>query len=345
MDIRVYDFNFNPLCIMTDIISSAWSLKYNGIGTYEGHFRLSDRISDILLENTYMIIVEGQNQAVCTGKIADGELLICGRTLNWLLSKRAMPPFKTSEVFGESYQKPTAIIEYVLKRTFTEPPQIGADGTYSEGTVDEKKKVSGFKIMTMPECDVLNRHFWRNSANTAEDIIRDLAELMGKGHKLFFNIKAKTWDFYVLEGEEKSIILSEINRNMYDVSYTEEIENYACGGWYEDTTSTESGETAWKYVSFDDGNTGMMYWDAVLSGAGVSEAQSSLEKKKTEKSVQGTLKKLRYGKDYTLGDVVEAAVSFGSFERKFKYKIEGINIWNNESGYGEEPVLVRIKED
>ena len=42
---------------MTDSISSEWHLLYNGVGTYEGHFRLKDEISDIILSNKYIVII------------------------------------------------------------------------------------------------------------------------------------------------------------------------------------------------------------------------------------------------------------------------------------------------
>lgn len=344
MDIRVYDFNFNLLFIMSDIISSSWSLKYNGVGTYEGHFRLRDDITEVLLENTYLIVTEGENQAVCTGKIADTELLLCGRTLNWLLSKRVMPPFKTSKIFNGQFQTPPAIINYVLDRTFIAPPEIGEDGLYIEGTTDEKKKVDSFRIMPLPEGEVMERHFWRNSANGAEEIISDLCDVLGMGHRLYFNVREKSWDFEVYTGSERSFTLSEKDRNFYDITYTEEIENYASGGWYEAETE-ENDESVWKYIGFDDGNTAMAAWDAVLPGTGLSEAKSSLSEKKKEYTVSGTVAHLEYGKDYGMGDIVTVSVCFGKLSRTMKYRIEGMNIWYNENGCGKEPILKKCEED
>ena len=173
-DIRIYDFDFNLLSIMSDIISSSWTIKYNNIGTYEGHFRLNDRICDILLGTPYIILTEGENQAVCTGKIAENELLICGRTLNWLLKKRVLPPFKTREIFGDEFQNPKTILDYVLTRSFLSPPKIDEDGNFIENTVDEKRKVSNFNLSSYIHPEKLTRHFWRNSANSTDEIVHDL---------------------------------------------------------------------------------------------------------------------------------------------------------------------------
>lgn len=335
---------------MSDVISSSWIIKYNGIGTYEGHFRTNDRISDIILNTPYMIITEGNKQAVCTGKIADKELLVCGRTLNFLLNKRVMPPFKTREIFGEEYQDTKTIIDYVLNKSFISPPQIDENGKFIENSINENKIVDNFTIIPYSETFKLNRHFWRNSANTLNDIIYDLTQMMDTGYILKFNTLNKTWDFEILSGIERNIIISEQNHNFYNSSYTEDIENYAVSGWYETSSDdsdseSDSENSSWNYISFDDGNSGMLYWEAVLGGIGNSEALSSLNTKNKKVTVKGTIAQLKYEKDYNLGDILTIHIHHGSFSKKIKYKITGINIWYNESGSGEEPIFKELQEE
>lgn len=354
MDIRVYDFDFKLLCIMSDAISSSWTVRYNGIGTYEGHFRLNDKVSQAILNETYIVIVEGENQAVCTSKMAEGELLVCGRTVNWLLSKRIMPPFKSREVFGDDFKGIKEISKYVLQRTFTAPPQIGDDGCYIENTVDENRKVSNFILPDTANDFMLNRYFWRNSANSADEVIADLCELADMGHRLYFNVINKTWDFEFLTGTEKPIVISEHNRNLYDSSYTEDIEKLASGAWYEvygsEISNSDSGSdsgkneenTVWKYLKKENGLTGMKYWEAKISETGLSQAQSIMEKRKRECTLQGTVRGLKYLRDYNLGDRISAYMRFGSFEKKVKFKVVGINIWYNADSYGEEPILKQL---
>ena len=349
-DIRIYDFNFNLLCIMSDVVSSSWSIKYNGIGTYEGHFRINDRISDIILSTPYMIIVEGTKQAVCTGKIADKELLVCGRTLNFLLSKRVMPPFKTKEIFGDEYQDTKTIIDYILTKSFISPPQIDENGNFIANSIDPKKVVENFNIIPYTKTFKLNRHFWRISANTLNDIIHDLTQMMDTGYTLKFNTINKTWDFEILSGTERKIVISEQNHNFYNSSYTEDIENYACSGWYEtsyeDTNSdSQTQSSAWNYITYNDGNEGMLFWESVLGGIGDSEALSSLNTKNKKITVRGTVSQLVFEKDYNLGDILTIHIHMGNFSKKIQYKITGINIWRNESGFGEEPIFKEIKEE
>ncbi len=344
-DIRIYDFNFNLLCIMSDIISSAWTIKYNEIGTYEGHFRLNDRISDILLDTPYIILTEGENQAVCTGKIAENELLICGRTLNWLLRKRVLPPFKTREIFGSDFQDPKTILDFVLTRSFILPPQTDENGLLIENTVDEKKEVPNFTLSPYTHSEKLNRHFWRNSANSVDEITKDLCDIMAVGHRLYFNIYKKSWDFEIILGDTKSLTLSEKHLNFFSASYTEDIENYATAGWYDDGLDSETDQNIWRYISTDDGNRGILYWESVLGGTGESEAQSSLSAKRKNINIQGQVSRLDYGKDYNLGDTLKVLVSFGNFQKTFLYKVIGVNIWQNESNKGQEPILKLIKEE
>ncbi len=347
MDIRLYDFDFNMLAIMSDCISSSWTIKYRGVGTYEGHFRLADRISDIFLKNRYLVIIEGDNQAICTGKIADGELLVCGRTVNWLLEKRIMPPFKTREIFG-SYSDPYTIGNMVLERTFTAPPEVDEFGMFIADTVDEQKIVENFTMPAKIDAEPLERHFWRNSANSAGEILSDLAEMMGRGYRLFFNIDNKSWDFEYIEGMHRNILLSERQRNIYDVRYTEDLLDSADAGWYEIYSGEESddGETVgkWRYIKKDSDISGMKFWETAFEVSGASKAESTLLGKEITGTVQGTVAKLKYKKDYDLGDELDIMVEYGNFSKIVRCQITGVNIWINKSGRGEEPIFKTVEE-
>lgn len=159
-DIRIYDFEFNLLCIMTDVISSEWHLQYNAVGSYEGHFRLRDRISGVILSHKYIVIVQGDLQAVCTGKIvSDEELTVCGRTVNWILTRRIMPPFKARLIFGEEYTDPETVLLYCLKRAFIEPPRINSSGLEMTGTIDDNKKITNFILPEPIGAEAFTYHF------------------------------------------------------------------------------------------------------------------------------------------------------------------------------------------
>lgn len=349
MDTRVYDFDFNLLGIMNDVISSTWSIKYNGIGTYDGHFRLEDSITDIFLKNKYLIIIEGENQAVCTGKVAGDELLICGRTLNWLLEKRVVPPFKTREIFGENFVSPYTIGNMVLERAFTSPPEIDENGSYIDGTVDLQRVVENFTLPEQTDAELLDRHFWRNSANTCESVMEDISEMLGLGHRLVYNVGNKSWDFEYISGVERNILVCEQNRNLYNSTYTVDLLDDASAGWYAvyaaDGDDEASDSNGWRYIKKDTDISGMRYWEKPLEVSGASEAESRLAEKSVLKTVQGTFANMHYKTDYDLGDIIRVMVVYGSFREETKYKITGVNLWINRSGRGEEPILTPIEEE
>ena len=70
-DIRIYDYEFNLLHIEPDVLSAYWILNYNDIGTFEGTFPLSSGIADVVMKNKYLILVQGEHQALVTAYLAD----------------------------------------------------------------------------------------------------------------------------------------------------------------------------------------------------------------------------------------------------------------------------------
>ena len=343
-DLRIYDFEFHLLAIAKDVISSRWVLRYNGVGTYEGHFRIDSSTAELILKHRYLVLTEGDKQAVCTGKIAGDELILCGRTVNWLLGKRVLPPFKTSEIFGE-YMSPEEILHYVLEMGFLNPPQIDPQtGQMLAGTQDAAKRVENFYLCEKIGTPKLSRHFWRLSANTVLELVVDLAELMGVGHQLIFDPIRKCWQFSYIQGTERTLVLAEDYRTACHTEYTEDFLEYATGGWYEKPGDAES-EGTWNYVETDSDLQGIYRWDAVLSGVSENEALTSLQKRQQVSTATLDTIGLRFGTDYQLGDVFLVGIQKGGFEKKLRAKVTGVNLWSTGRDAGEEPVLSILKEE
>lgn len=345
-DIRIYDFEFNLLMVMCDVISSQWRLHYRGIGTFEGHFRLDDKITDVILSNKYIVVVQGNLQAVCTGKIVSDELVVCGRTVNWILTKRVRPPFKTSKIFEGQYTDPETILLYCLRLGLTEPPLVDDLGYEINGTIDENKKIENFILPQAIGAEKLQNHFWRNSANNLATLTEDLCKKLNRGYRVIFDIKNKCWRFEFLYPKENNILISDEAKTAYEVSYSEDLLNHAEAGWYSDIKSesenTES-EDLWHYIKNTD-KKGIYLWDDVLSGVGKSEAEDELLKKKTTENIEAKLRDLKYGTDYEIGDVVSVYVRFGTFKRLSKYFVSGVNISMSVNESFEEPVLTLFEE-
>ena len=343
-DIRIYDFEFNLLCIMTDVISSRWHLQYNGVGTFEGHFRLEDQISQVILSHKYLVIVQGDLQAICTGKIVSDEFTVCGRTVNWILTRRITPPFKARLIFGETYTDPETVLLYCLKKAFIEPPKIDSDGSEIANTIDDNKKISNFVLPDPIGSTAFTYHFWRLKANTLSDLTVTLCKRMNRGHRVVFDIENKCWRFEFIYPKKNNVVLSKEIKSIYDVSYTEDILKEANGGWYSgsnndvEQSDTDQNDNPWYYIS-DGSKTGIYAWDCVLDCAGKSEAQDELLKRKISESTKAKLRTLKFGADYNVGDIVSVHVKFGSFEKESQCLIDGADIQMTREYSYEEPDL------
>ena len=338
-DIRIYDFEFNLLCIMSDVVSSQWHILYNGIGTYEGHFRLNDYISNIILSNRYIVLTQGDNQAICTGKIVSNELTVCGRTVNWILSKRVRPPFKTKEIFGDNYTDPETILFYCLKKGFTQPPQTDENGNELSDTIDETRKVSNFILPDPIGAQQLTSHFWRITAHSIADLVNDLCEKLDRGHEVLFDINTHCWKFNFIYPKTNNILISKESKTAYDLSYTEDLLSFSDNGWYTEYDSeSEYEQNTWHLLK--NGNTSGIYsWDSILDASGKSEAEDALFKKKFTQTIEAKLRNLSFRKDYNLGDIIPVYAKFGNFEKMDKYKITGVNIKITPTDSYEEPIL------
>ncbi len=335
-DIRVYDFEFNFLCIMTDVVYSSWRILYNGVGTYEGHFRLRDEVSDIILMNKYIVITQGDLQAICTGRIVDNELTVSGRTVNWILTKRVRPPFKTSEIFGE-YQDPETILLYCLKKGFTEPPNIDSSGSETTG-INAGRAVSNFVIPTPLGAQKMTTHFWRISANDTETLCADLCLKLNRGHRVVFDVESKCWRFEFIEPKRNEILIAKEAKTAYDFEYRSDIQEEAAGGWYPKYDSEAEENSRWCYIK--QGNKSGIYdWDCVLNGTSESEAFAELSKKTDTKNIRARLRNLKFGIDYDIGDILPVYYRYGNVSETEYYLVDGVDIKMSVGENYEEPIL------
>ena len=216
-DVRIYDYEFNLLHIEHDIISCNWTLYDNKIGTFEMHFPLTSRLSGIALSRPYLVAVQGSKQAIITGRQADTEGVLYGRSCSWILTR------------------------------FCIADQFDTDSLYDAGTIAAKDAQTACRyIVNKAMAGVANFVVLTNSTDTfgdvyvenkgvtsAFDLISDCLDKDGAGHEVRFDVKNKRWTFRPSKGAELSVVLSDSNRNTYETEYTEDSQNYYTGGWYE----------------------------------------------------------------------------------------------------------------
>lgn len=309
-DIRIYNFDFELLAIENKYTYVSWTLKYNGIGTFEARFSLSSKLVDVCLENDYLIAVQGDKQAIITGKQANDGFILYGRTPTWILSKRVTPKFT------QKNGTPEAICASLVTEAFSDVENF------------EIKRYSGnFDEIT----------FWRNVYNPTEKVVSECLDRIGAGHRVYIDIKNKKWIYEMLMGSDNPLVISSPNKNAYNNSYTEDCQEHCSGGWYESYSEDENGESVWKYIESD--KTGIYKWIGVLGGDNLSEAQSSLESRRWKKEISLETKSVKYGVDYNLGDTVKVQVCFGNFKKTLSEKIKGVEIICENGNLTEQPVF------
>ena len=309
-DLRFYDFNFNLLAIENKFTYLGFLKKYNGVGTFEAHFPITSKILKLVLENEYLLVLWGSNQAIITGKQVGNKLVLYGREPTWLLTRRVTPKFST--VSGT----PEKICADIVRNAFSDV----------ENFVVERFE-NNFETI----------NFWRNVYNPTEKVVSECLDRAGAGHRVYADIKNKNWVYQVVMGKERELIISSANKNAYNASYVEDFQDHVNGGWYESYSNGNDGEAQWKFI--DSPKTGIYRWIGVLGGDSESDAKASLNTRKWEKEISVETKNIKYGKDYSLGDTVKLQVCFGNFKTTVIKKVKGVQMAVENGIYTENPVF------
>jgi len=307
-DIRIYDYDFNLLHIEPDILSAYWILSYNGIGTFEGTFPLQSGMADVVMHNKYLILVQGDLQALVTAYLADDVLTVFGKTPNWILSRRTYPAFS---VTGTPAETACSIVE----EAFSSVPNFVCQNLVKANENEKEVPLS------------------REKRSAVSDIVPELLNTVECGHRVRLDIKNKQWIFEVYAGKKLSLILSEANRNLTEVSISDDAQSFFSSAWYKKDEEEEKIEGTY---------AGLYDWDTVLFATTQEEAKTELAKKEWTHTVKGSVACLKYKTDYALGDTVRVQVKKGTYTEDTKKRITGVELfWENEKS-GEK---IRFEED
>ena len=310
-DIRIYNFDFELLAAENKFTYVNWTLKFNAPGSFEARFPLTSKLVEICLENDYLIAVQGNKQAIITGKQVNDVLVLFGREPTWILTKRVTPKFS--------------------KRTGT-PEKLCFD-IVTEAFSD----VDNFTVKRY-ENNFESIDFWRNVYNPTEKVVSECLDRVGAGHRVYLDIKNKKWIYEMYMGNENNpLIISSPNKNAYNDAYTEDLQDYVNGGWYESYNTDDSGESEWKCI--ESPKEGIYKWIGVLGGDSESEAQSSLDSKKWEKEIYLDTNGIEYGTDFNLGDTVRVQVCFGNFKKTLSKKIKSVEIITENGITSQQPMF------
>lgn len=294
-----YDYEFNLLMSETNVISTSWEIHYNDVGNFEAHLPAESDAVKLIAEEKYVIVRDGKRYAVLVGFQLSDELVIYGRTCNWLLEKRIVEP---SDYSG----KAAVLAKNTILTAFSDAgitAEDGIDGNTVTYSVD--------------------------SRSTALSVVREILSRDNLGHSLDFDTKNKKWVFRILKGKTRPLLISEANKNAWDMSLTEDILDLATCGVY-NGGSCDGGE-----------KTGIYRWQTQLSASGAAEAEKQLEKCAPKSELTLKLRGVMPGEDFELGDIVRVQMIKGALRKTVKKRIEGIYV---ESDGTVKPIFEDITE-
>lgn len=307
MTLRLYDFEFNLLEVENNVINAKWIVYYNGIGTFQAHLPITSKLVKIVTENRYMVAVQGKFSAIIVGKELEDELVLYGRTCNWLLTKRISPGFDAITAYPGAYAAQIALDAFSDTENF-----VMGDCPDSEETRLESRE--GYTADTVSDCLALGN----------------------LGYEVVFDIKNKKWVFNVLKGSENDLILSEGHKNAYETKCTFDIIDLATCGVF--TENTDEGPVT-KTVTKDPEMTGIYRWEARLGTGSETEAKAALSKLSENNEITLNVRNLTFGKDYCLGDTVRVQIIKGDYRSTEKKVIKGVEMRMEQGVYLEKPVF------
>lgn len=307
MTLRLYDFEFNLLGAEQNVIKTKWSVYYNNVGTFEAHLSLNSKLVKTVMENPYMVAVQDGFSAIVVGKELGDELVLYGRTCNWLLSKRISPK----------------------RELITSVPGEYAAQVVNDAFYDTQNFVLG-NIVPGNEAE------FENDEGLALDIVTNCLAGAKLGHEVVFDIKNKRWVFNILEGTQNSIVLSECHKNAWNTKGTFDIIDMATCGIYKEYTDTE---IVSKSIVKNPEKTGIYRWETLLFGKNKTEAGAELEKKSPKNEISLGTKGIVFGKDYQLGDKVRVQMVKGGYRTTEEKRIKGVEKYYAQGIASEQPIF------
>ncbi len=380
-DVRIYDYEFNLLHIEHDIVSCNWTIYENAIGSFEMHFPLTSNLVSVIMQNRYLVAVQGKKQAIITGRQVNTEGILYGRTCNWLLSRFCMhETFDTDALLSEG--------------------RIASSDAQTVCAYIMHTVMDGLMVFEENAESVFGDVYMENKAVTpVSELVQNCLAKDGAGHEVWFDVKNKRWVFRLTKGKELPAILSEDNRNAYEITYTEDMQDYFTGGWYSqevenmgdwdasanspylynnqpsnfakayrvsvagnkfgipfaegDYIICKDANGAWEraekiesfLVHIPSGLSGIYAWETDLSGSTNDKAQQTLRDKKITQTITAKVRNMKYGTDYQLGDIVRVEMKKEEFRAGMCKRITGVNLWYENNDIGEQPIIEEADND
>lgn len=280
-DIRIYNFEFELMGILPEEQCSSINYKkeFNGIGSFEIDF-CSDRIADLIEENIDVLFLEYEDfQGYFTGYLykENSNYKVFGKSLNGLLHKRVIPKHGSVN---------TTHVYHVVR-------------TY-------------YDFLVVPDGDaetIDSKNFETTKYLSGDKFVSELLSIVDAGYRIYADKIQKKFVFRVLGKNDSDLVLCDQNLNAYAFEFSYDNKELAsCGCYEEKTTQIINNEEVIsyepRYIFSDESKQGIYRDEILLESTSSAAREVELYNKKAIHKMNCATKRVRYGVDYQLGDIV-----------------------------------------
>lgn len=368
-DIIFYSFEFVPLLHMRRYVSLNITLSYNAYGTFEAHFsKESASLCSLLNENKRLFISYDGKFFVLTGFRIEEDLAVFARSCEWLLTKRAAAVQSYDEVTAEEYVQKIAQSAAGDILSLGTSTKLGTKGSYKNAEIRPAYDIItetlgedslGFSLVPNLETKKLVFSVYKGkelttivseSARTAASVIINAqyqSAVSGSGWYKQKMTSKGNWN----PGTNTPALSARYSGNAFTYyhitgdTYTRFNMNCEAGKYlYSDTPdgqwkiSSAPPEGIWRYI--EGTKSGLYKWDTVITGeTNEADAKAQINKLTDTEEYEATARRLTYGTDYSLGDVLSVQTSLGSYRKTARRRVSSIEIYRDTDGSGIRPVL------
>lgn len=312
-DITFYTLDFKCLYILPQYtvnkgyISANVQKDFNGVGSFEFLFA-DETLKDIIKQHRDNLMFEwnGVQGILCAYRDDIDGFRVTGETLNGLLKRVVIPNTATTLNSDVETLARSAISSAAPWLALGEKKGFNTDVSYSTDTY-----------------------------KSADVYISDLLKLDNAGYEIKADVIEKKFVFEVLKSIGNDLILSTNNLNAYDFVETYINRTVAYGGYY---PKKQNDVTVWSYITLNGKLNGVYKKDVVLASKTEEEALMELKSMVADAETELKTRKIKYGADYSLGDVVRVQNN----DTAVRKRITSI-VMSQENGYIENPIFSEVE--
>jgi hypothetical protein len=182
--------------------------------------------------------------------------------------------------------------------------------------------VSDFQLGTLKNVNT-SVTFAVTDLEKPSECLKRLLENYNLGYKVY--VSGEKWKFELVTSQSKNLVLSEALKNAYNMAYSENVDKYASHSLVSD------GQGGFTEIA-KDSKTGIKKWYDLSKD--LSELKTSIKEKKIETKTR----KIKYGIDYVLGDILRIKKD----NEEYQKIISEVIFWYENNNIGEQPILSEV---